>query len=59
MDIKEQEEMDKRINGQNQTAGTPGQAVIPETEETKRLKENFWPIAPWALAYSVFYAFCM
>lgn len=47
------------IRGQNQTAGTPGQAVIPETEETKRLKENFWPIAPWALAYSVFYAFCM
>lgn len=47
------------ILSQNQVDKMPGQPVIPETEETKRLRENFWPIAPWALAYSVFYAFCM
>ena len=47
------------IPGQNQPDKMPVQTVTPETEETKRLKENFWPIAPWALAYSVFYAFCM
>lgn len=32
---------------------------IPETEETKRLKAHFGVIAPWAFAYSLFYAFCM
>ncbi len=47
------------ISSQSRAAGMPGQPVIPETEETKRLKENFWPVAPWALAYSAFYAFCM
>ena len=43
----------------NQPGGMPGPAVVPETEETKRLKAHFFPIAPWAFAYAVFYAFCM
>ena len=30
-----------------------------ETEETKRLKENYGTIAPMALLYGVFYTFCM
>lgn len=52
-------DMASGIRSQYQAGGTPGQPVIPETEETKRLKESFWPVAPWALVYSVFYAFCM
>ncbi len=31
----------------------------PETEETKQLRGNFGVIAPAALAYSIFYVFCM
>ncbi len=37
-------------------ADNPG---VSDTEETARLKQNFGSIAPWALVYSVFYAFCM
>lgn len=33
--------------------------AVGDTEETRRLKENFGLIAPRALVYSVFYAFCM
>ncbi len=36
-----------------------GRLQFPDTEETKRLKENYGMIAPAAFAYAVFYAFCM
>lgn len=36
-----------------------GPPVVPDTEETKRLRENFGLIAPAAFIYAVFYAFCM
>lgn len=37
----------------------PRKPPVPETEETRRLKENYGAIAPVTFAYAVFYAFCM
>lgn len=37
----------------------PARPPVPETEETKRLKQNYGQIVPVTFAYAVFYAFCM
>ena len=47
-----------------QTASPQNYAVVqgrvaPDTEETKRMKENFVFFGPAMLIYAVFYAFCM
>lgn len=36
-----------------------GNPPEPDTEETRRLKDNYGAIAPVTFAYAVFYAFCM
>lgn len=37
----------------------PGKPPVQDTEETKRMKENYGFLAPAAFVYAVFYAFCM
>lgn len=37
----------------------PGKPPVRETEETKRMRENYGFIAPAAFVYAAFYAFCM
>ena len=36
-----------------------GKPPVPDTEETKRMKENFGFFGPVTFLYAVFYAFCM
>lgn len=45
------------LQNENTTMQKNGTAM--DTEETKRLKENFGSIAPATLAYAVLYVFCM
>lgn len=57
------EENRKRQEQQTESKPTytvvQGQEAKPESEESKRLRENFLYIFPAAVLYAVFYAFCM